>query len=164
MFRIGIGQDSHKFDSKAKKPLILGGVEISNRMSLSANSDGDVILHSLFNALSSAVGKESIGKYADSMSKKQGITDSREYLKIALKLVKEAGYKVNNVSITVEAKKPKVSWEQQNEMKKVISKILEIEPDDVGITFTSGEKLTPFGKGEGIQVFTIASLRSFSAS
>ena len=159
MFKIGLGQDTHRFDPKSKKPLVLGGVKIPKETPMKANSDGDVILHSLFNALSSAVGKESIGKYADPMCLEQKITDSKEYIKVALNLVKKAGYKANNVSIAVEAKKPRITWEQQDEMKKVISKLLRIKPNSVGITFTSGEKLTPFGQGKGIQVFSIVSLK-----
>ena len=158
MFRIGLGQDTHKFDLKSKKPLVLGGIKIPKEIPMKANSDGDVILHSLFNALSSAVGKESIGKYADPLCLEQKITDSKEYIKIALKLVKKSEYKINNISIAVEAKKPRITWKQQDEMKKVISKLLKIRSNAVGITFTSGEKLTPFGQGKGIQVFSIISL------
>lgn len=167
MFRVGLGQDSHRIkikDQKSKiensKPLILGGVLIDKYIEVYANSDGDVVLHALFNALSSSVGKESISKYADPICKEQGITDSREYLKIALDLIKKAGYKVNNVSIAVEAKQPKVTWQQQDKMKKVISKLCRIEPKDVGITFTSGEDLTPFGKSLGIQAYATVIIKN----
>src|SRR3989338_6003298 len=50
--KIGIGQDSHKFSNDKNKKLILGGFEIKNETGFEANSDGDVILHALFNALS----------------------------------------------------------------------------------------------------------------
>jgi 2-C-methyl-D-erythritol 2,4-cyclodiphosphate synthase len=164
MLRVGLGQDSHKIKIKNRelgiknsRTLVLGGVLVDKNIEVSANSDGDVVLHSLFNSLSSAVGKESLGKYASPMCKK-GITNSKEYVKVALNFVKKAGYKVNNVSIAIEAKRPKVSWAKQDAMKKVISKILKIKKENVGITFTSGEGLTSFGKGEGIQVFTLVSL------
>ena len=54
MFRVGIGQDSHKL--KAGGGLILGGVEVSQEFHLEADSEGDVIIHSLCNALSTAIG------------------------------------------------------------------------------------------------------------
>ncbi|MDP7476746.1 MAG: 2-C-methyl-D-erythritol 4-phosphate cytidylyltransferase, partial [Candidatus Woesearchaeota archaeon] len=54
--RVGIGQDSHKFSSNKNKKLILGGFKIGNETGFDANSDGDVILHALFNALSTAIG------------------------------------------------------------------------------------------------------------
>jgi len=55
--RIGLGLDSHKF-TNIPKPLILGGVLIPNEQGLEANSDGDVILHSLFNAFSQAINNQ----------------------------------------------------------------------------------------------------------
>lgn len=161
MFRVGIGQDSHPFEnSKSRKPLIMGGITIPNELGLHGNSDCDVILHALFNALSSAVGKESIGVYSDPMCLDQGIDDSSEYLKIALKMVAEAGFKVNNVSIAIEAKKPRFPTELTQKIRDNIGKLCGISPDCVGITATSGEDLTPFGRGEAIQVFAIISLAS----
>src|SRR3989344_4711468 len=71
--RIGIGQDSHKFTKN--KPLIIGGINISGKNGFEANSDGDVVLHALFNALSTAIGFKSLGFYADEMCRK-GVTDS----------------------------------------------------------------------------------------
>jgi len=154
--RVGIGQDSHAFVKKGSKKLILGGIEIPDEKGIEANSDGDVILHSLFNALSQAVGEKSLGFYAEPMFKK-GITDSREFLKTAKKLVNDKGYKVNNIGIMFEGKKPRIDNYVDN-MKKTIAKLLEIKEEQIGITATSGENLTSFGKGKGIQVFSIVSL------
>ncbi len=78
MFRIGLGQDSHKIKPKAKsqklkikRNLILSGLEVNKDYYFVANSDGDVILHSLCNALSSAIGGHSIGTWADKMCLKK---------------------------------------------------------------------------------------------
>lgn len=159
MFRVGIGQDSHPFDKK-DKPLILGGVLIPNEPGLKGNSDGDAVLHALFNALSSAVGGESIGVYSDPICLGQGITNSSEYLKVALKMINDANYKVNNISIAVEAKKPRFPKELFQKIQNNICKFCNIPADCVGITATSGEELTAFGKGEAIQVIAIISLTS----
>lgn len=155
-YRVGIGQDSHPF-SKTKKPLVLGGVTYSEEQGLEGNSDADVILHALCNALGSSVGKGSLSTYSDKLCLEQGITDSREYVKVAYSFVKDFGYRVNNVSITIEAKKPKLE-KRFPEMKKSIADLLEIDADDVGITATSGEGLTDVGKGLGIQVFAYISI------
>jgi len=154
--RIGLGLDSHKF-TNIPKPLILGGVLIPNEQGLEANSDGDVILHSLFNAFSQAIGERSIGYYDDSMLKK-GITDSKEYLRLILKMVEERDFKINNIGIMIEAKKPFLEPFAEK-MKAELSKLLKIQKTQIGITFTSGEELTEFGKGKGIQVFSIVSLK-----
>lgn len=158
MWRVGFGQDSHKINVKCEKPLILGGVLVDKNINVEANSDGDVILHALFNALSSAVGGDSLGVYTDEMFFKKGIKDSKEYLKVAIRMVEKAGYKVNNVSIAVEAAKPRITLKQIAQMKKVIGNLLAIPKNCIGITLTSGEELTSFGKGKGIQVFALVSL------
>jgi len=159
MIKIGIGQDSHRFDENNSKPLILGGVEVSSKDGLKANSDGDVILHSLCNALSSAVGGNSLGTWADDMCLKQGIKDSRKYVEYIFNRIKVQQYRIENISISVEAKTPRLSLDIINKIKKQISEILEIKIDQIGITFTSGEDLTSFGRGEGIQVFSLVTLR-----
>ncbi|UCH12375.1 MAG: 2-C-methyl-D-erythritol 4-phosphate cytidylyltransferase [Candidatus Omnitrophota bacterium] len=152
---IGIGQDSHEFTDK-EKPLVLGGITIPNENGLDANSDGDVILHALFNALSQAVGGRSLGCYADPMCKK-GVTDSREYLKVVLDMVNKKDYRINNVGFMMEAKKPRLD-DYEEKIKESIANLLGIGKGQVGITVTSGEELTPFGQGKAIQVFSVASL------
>lgn len=155
MIRVGIGQDSHHFDNFSEnKSLILGGIKIDTDLKFQANSDGDVVLHSLCNALGSAIGLGSISTYADKMCLEEKITDSRKYVEYIFQKVKEKGYKIQNVSISLEAKKPKLE-KHFPEMKKSIANLLETEIENIGITATSGEELTAFGKGEGIQVFAI---------
>ncbi len=154
--RVGIGQDSHKFTNDVKQ-LVLGSVVIPDEKGLEANSDGDVILHSLFNALSQAVGGKSLGFYADSLCNK-GIKDSGVYLKIALEMVKEKGFEINNMGIMVEGKKPRLD-KYEELIKEKIAELCGIDSSKIGLTATSGDELTSFGKGEGIQVFSIVSLR-----
>lgn len=160
MGRVGIGQDSHKF-SKApaggRKPLVLGGIKIVDSGGLEGNSDSDVILHSLCNALSSAIGGDSLSTWSDRMCE-QGIKDSQKYVDAIFTKLKVQKYKVVNVSISVECKKPFISLEIAAKMKKTIAKLLEISMAQVGITFTSGEGLTPFGKGLGIQAISLVLL------
>jgi len=157
MIRIGLGQDSHWF-AKKKKPLILGGIKISNSGGLKANSDGDVILHSLCNALASAIGADSLGTWADEMFFKQKITDSQQFIKKIFKRVEAKNFRVINVSVVIEAKKPKISLKNLQKMKKTISRLLKINHSAVGITITSGEGITPFGQGKAIQALSIALL------
>lgn len=161
MFRIGIGQDSHKFVAQNdKKPLILGGVVVHGETGLKGDSDSDAFLHALFNALSSAVGKESLGFYADPLRLEKGIIDGQEYLKIALELVNQAGFKVNNISLTVETKKPRFPQQLTSKIREKIGSLCKVSASCVGITATSGDGLTTFAKGEGMQVFAIVSLIS----
>ena len=155
MDRVGIGQDSHRFTTN--KPLILGGGQVAKAGGLAGDSDGDVILHSLCNALSSAMGGDSLSTWSDNMCQK-GIKDSKKYVETIFAKVKVQQYKVQNVSISMEAKKPFIELEAAAKMKKTIADLLGIGNGQVGITFTSGEGLTPFGKGLGVQAICIVLL------
>lgn len=156
MFRVGFGQDSHRFSSDPKKMLVLGGVEVSGEKGFEGNSDGDVIIHALCNALEQAIGGESLSNYSDKMCK-SGTVDSREYLKVAMRHIKEKEYQINNVGISVEAARPMIS-KISEKIREALKDILEIEKDQIGINATSGEGLTAFGRGEGVQAFAIVSL------
>lgn len=150
--RIGFGQDSHRFE-KTTYGLTFGGITFSQYLKLKGNSDGDVLIHSLCNALSSAVGGESLSTWSDNMCLNQGITDSRQYLKYIIDRVSK-NFSISNISISVEAQIPRLSSEEKFSVKKSLSKILKINPNQIGITYTSGEDLTVFGKKQGIQVFS----------
>ena len=149
--KVAIGQDSHRFDFENKnKELKLGGIVFENATPLLGNSDADVVLHSITNAVSGITCKNILGKVADDMCK-SGITDSEEYLKEALKYLNE---KIIHLSISIECKTPKISPKIED-MRKNIARILNISESSVGITATTGEGLTEFGKGNGISVFSI---------
>lgn len=148
--KVGIGQDSHRFDFEEKnKKLILGGV-VFEGPAFSANSDGDVVLHAITNAVSGVTCKNILGEIADNMCR-SGITDSKEYLIEALKYLNE---KIVHVSVTIEGKVPKISPKVED-MRESISNIMGINSSQVGITATTGEGLTEFGKGNGVSVFAI---------
>jgi len=149
--KCAIGQDSHRFDlENINKKLILGGIVFEGYPGLLGNSDADVVLHAITNAISGITCKNILGEVADKLCK-EGITDSEEYLKEALKYLSE---KIVHLSISIECKTPKITPKIE-EMRKNIARILEIEENCVGITATTGEGLTEFGKGNGISVICI---------
>ena len=105
--KVAIGEDSHRFDFEDKnKKLILGGVLFTNYPPLAGNSDADVVLHAITNAISGITGKNILGKIADKMCMEQGITDSKEYVREALKSL---SYQIEHLSISIECKTPKIS-------------------------------------------------------
>jgi 2-C-methyl-D-erythritol 2,4-cyclodiphosphate synthase len=150
--RIGIGQDSHRFEKNIYN-LTFGGVHFSQHLKLKGNSDGDVLIHSLCNALSSAIGGESLSTWSDDMCLKQGIIDSRQYLKYIVNQVSKK-FSISNISISVEAQIPRLTSEEKQLVKKSLAEILKINLGQIGITYTSGENLTAFGKRQGIQVLS----------
>ncbi len=150
--KTGIGQDSHRFDFDDKeKKLVLGGVVIEGHPPLQGNSDADVILHSITNAISGVTCVNILGKVSDDMCLIQGITDSRVYLKEAMKYLN--GSKILHLSISIECSTPKIT-PIMPQIRKSLSELLEIPGNSIGITATTGEGLTQFGQGLGIQVFS----------
>jgi 2-C-methyl-D-erythritol 2,4-cyclodiphosphate synthase len=108
-------------------------------------------LHSITNAISSITGSNILGSVADQLCQ-QGVTDSSNYLKLALDDVGD--WKISHIAIAIECLKPRIS-PQIDSMKQSIAKLCCINKTDVGITASTGEGLTAFGKGEGIQAITI---------
>ncbi len=148
-----IGQDSHRFGETAGNVSIrLGGIDIPFDRPLEANSDGDVVLHAITNAVSGFTGVNILGGEADKLCLEDGIKDSSVYLKRALEYLKDG--RIIHCSVTVECLRPKL-MPHIPEMKRSIGELLGIPASSVGITATTGEGLTGFGKGEGIQVFCI---------
>lgn len=149
--KVGIGQDSHRFESgNTGKRLILGGIAFEGR-ALEGNSDADVVLHSITNAISGITCVNILGEKSDKMCLEEGITDSRAYLAEALKYLKTGS--IAHVSISIECLTPKIT-PRIPEMRSSLANLLKIPENCVGITATTGEGLTPFGRGEGIQVFS----------
>jgi len=148
LFRAAIGQDSHRFvDPGDDKKLILGGIEIESCPGLSGNSDADVVFHAITNAISGISCVNILGERADELCLRHGIKDSRVYLKEALDTMKDK--KIIHVSVSIEAKRPKLAPYIER-MRQSIAEVLGIDKNSVGITATSGEGLTEFGKGNGI--------------
>ncbi|RMD87858.1 MAG: 2-C-methyl-D-erythritol 2,4-cyclodiphosphate synthase [Candidatus Dadabacteria bacterium] len=156
MFRIGIGKDSHLFDKAKEGEFLLGGVSFEGHP-FNAHSDGDVVYHSVFNAISSALGKRSIGYYFPNTSERERGRDSSNYIKEALLWMHESGLRVVSLSIAIECQFPKIEPTVDN-MKENLSFLLELPKECIGITATSGEGATPWGRGEGVEVISVVLL------
>lgn len=151
--RTGIGQDSHRFLlPESTKPCIIAGIIFDNVPGFNANSDGDVVFHAICNGISSLTGVLILGAIADDLCFKDGITDSEVYLVEAMKTL--GSQKVTHVALTLEGKKPKFK-DRLMEMRLNIARVMKLDVSQVGITATSGEGLTDFGCGEGVQCFAI---------
>ncbi|NLJ71270.1 MAG: 2-C-methyl-D-erythritol 2,4-cyclodiphosphate synthase [Clostridiaceae bacterium] len=153
-----IGQDSHRFVEEGDpKVLVLGGVEIKDCSGLEGNSDADVLLHALTNAISGITCKPILGTVADELCLKRGITDSKAYLELALADLADLNYEILHISFTVQACRPKL-LPLIPEIRKSIAQITELDLKQVMITATSGEGLTDVGRGEGIEAFCVISV------
>jgi 2-C-methyl-D-erythritol 2,4-cyclodiphosphate synthase len=150
--RVGLGQDSHAFErTPSGRALMLAGVRFDGHAALAGNSDADVVLHALCNAISGVTGVNVLGKATDDMCAR-GITDSREYVQLALSHLGPLA--LVHVSVSIECKTPKLA-ERIAVMRAAIGALVGLAPSSIGITATSGEGLTAFGRGEGIQAFCV---------
>ncbi len=164
LIRTAIGQDSHRFTeeplSTPARPLMLAGVRIPDAPALAGNSDADVVLHAVTNAVSGITGVNILGEAADRMCLQDGITDSAAYLAEALRRLD--GYRPVHLSVSVEAARPRLS-PYIEAMRRRLAELMELGEGDVGLTATSGEGLTDFGRGIGIQALCILTVERISS-
>lgn len=151
--RTGIGQDSHRFlGPDTIKLCIIGGLIFPESPGLDADSDGDVVFHAICNAITSVTGVAILGGIAIKLCHQEGVTDSQAYLEHALETLGKQ--KIQHVALTIEGKRPRLQG-RVDEMRQSIAKVMQLEISQVGITVTSGDGLTDFGCGDGLQCFCI---------
>lgn len=157
-YRTGIGFDVHAFADDRK--LIIGGVDIPYEKGLAGHSDADVLLHSITDALLGSLALGDLGKHYPDSDQKYKDADSKNLLKDTYNLIKEKGYIIGNIDAVVSAQKPKLS-PYIDEMRIIISNLLDTEIENVSIKATTTERLGFVGREEGIAAFsTVLVLKS----
>lgn len=154
-FRIGSGFDVHKLVEGRK--CIICGVEIPYSKGLLGHSDADVALHAMMDALLGAAAMGDIGKHFPDTDERFKGADSMRLTEHVVGLLKEKGWQVNNVDVTIIAQAPKMAPHIQ-QMRENVAKVLEVELDRVNVKATTTEKLGFTGRGEGIAAEAVASI------
>jgi len=157
MIRVGQGIDVHPFDDS--RPLILGGVRISDNGGLSGHSDADAVLHAVTDALLGAAGAGDIGEYFPSDNPRWAGADSAIFVREAKRLVSEMDAEIANVDVTIVAQKPKLAPFREA-MRNNIAKLLDLPPGHVNVKATTTDHLGFIGRAEGICVVAIAAITS----
>ncbi len=157
---IGAGEDSHRFTAEKKKCL-LGGVEIPGTPGFLANSDGDVALHALCNALLSGLGRNSFSTFADELLR-EGVCDSSAYLAKVLQEMKESNAVVAHIALVFEGKKPQLE-KYFSKIRKRLSDLLQIPGSAIGLNVHSGEELSAYGKGDGLRCAATVLLKIYDS-
>jgi 2-C-methyl-D-erythritol 2,4-cyclodiphosphate synthase len=150
-YRTGIGFDVHAFADDRK--LIIGGVDVPYEKGLAGHSDADVLLHSITDALLGSIALGDLGKHFPDSDQNYKNADSKILLKNVYSLIKEKGYKIGNIDSVVTAQIPKLS-PYIDDMRIVISKLLDTEMENVSVKATTTEKLGFVGREEGIAAFS----------
>lgn len=153
--RIGHGYDVHRLVEC--RDLILGGVTIPYEKGLLGHSDADVLLHAVMDALLGAAGLGDIGKlFPDTDMQYKGIS-SMVLLQTVAQRIRENGYQVGNIDVTMIAQKPKLK-DYIPQMRENIAGILDVDMSRVNVKATTEEHLGFTGDGSGMACHAVCLL------
>ena len=147
MIRIGHAWDTHKL-VKGRK-LILGGVEFESEIGLLGHSDADVVLHAVAESLLGSLALGDLGTFFPDNSAATLNMDSKVILEKCYQMVKEKGFKLINLDLTIYAEFIKIAPKREL-IRKSISKLLDIDLDFVSVKATTHEKMGFIGSGEAM--------------
>ena len=153
----GIGFDIHRLIKKRK--LYLGGIKIPFSLGLKGHSDGDPVIHALIDSLLGACRMGDIGKFFSDKNKKYKNIRSTILLKKIIKLMKYKNFYINNIDINIIAQKPKIK-KYTKKMILTLSKLCEINSNQINIKGKTSEKLGLIGKQKAIASEVISSVTS----
>jgi len=151
----GIGFDVHRLVKKRK--LYLGGIKIPFSLGLKGHSDSDPVLHALIDSLLGACKLGDIGKLFSNKNKKYKNIRSTILLEKVIELIKSKNFSINNIDINIIAQKPKIK-KYSKKMIQTISKMCEINSNQINIKGKTTEKIGLIGKGEAIASEIITSV------
>ncbi len=152
---IGIGFDIHRL-IKSKK-LYLGGLKIPFHSGLKGHSDGDVIIHSIIDALLGAMRKKDIGTLFPDNKKKFKNIRSPKMLKPVIQIMDKNDFYINNVDINLICEQPKIS-KYRDKIIKSLSKLLNIDSSLINLKGKTVEKLGLIGKEKAVACEVIVSI------
>lgn len=153
--RVGIGYDSHAFTEGG--PLVLGGVTIPAKFHLRGHSDGDAVAHAVTDAILGAAGQGDIGTLFPDTDPANAGRDSMEMLRAAARSVGAAGWRVQQVDVTVIAEIPRIA-PYRAAMSGALARALGITPADVSVKGKTNEGMGWIGRGEGLAALAVATL------
>lgn len=153
IMRIGFGYDVHALAEGL--PFVICGVKVESEKGCVAHSDGDVAIHALCDALLGAVALGDIGKhFPDTDNSYKGI-DSTILLRRTIDLLRNEGYKVGNVDITIALQRPKLR-PHIDQMRERLAEVMGVEVSAVSVKATTTEKLGFTGREEGVAAYAVA--------
>lgn len=153
VMRIGTGYDLHTLT--AGRPLILAGVRVQFSLGLSGHSDADIVCHAVTDAVLGAAAAGDIGQLFPDTDAKWKDADSIMMLKGAVAKVKEKGYRVSNIDVTVIAQKPKL-LPYLDAMRQNLADALEIDSSAVSVKAKTNEGVDSMGRGESMACHAVA--------
>jgi 2-C-methyl-D-erythritol 2,4-cyclodiphosphate synthase len=160
-FRIGHGYDLHRLEPVAPdgpgRPFILGGVRFDHPLGPVGHSDGDVLYHALTDAILGAIGGGDIGRLFSETDPQYEGADSAVFVEVAAHKMRQAGYEVGNVDLTVICERPKLG-EKRDGIVANIARLLGCDAARVNIKGKTHEGVDAVGEGRAVEVHAVALL------
>ncbi len=157
MLRVGHGYDLHTLAEG--RALMLGGVRLDGARGLMGHSDGDVVLHAICDAILGAMGAGDIGQhFPETDERYRGIASSELLRQVAL-LLRQEGWRVGNVDVTVCAEQPRLAPHRMA-MRARIAELLAVPVTAVSVKAKTNEGVDAVGRGEAIAATAVVLLES----
>ena len=143
MYRIGFGTDIHRL--VAGRPLVIGGVTIESDLGADGHSDADVLMHAATDAVLGALALGDLGSHFPNDEERWRNTESSQFLRYAVDLIKEKGYAVANLDSVVDLEKPKLR-QHIDAMRANLADAMGIDIDRVSVKAKTGEEVDSVGE------------------
>lgn len=153
--RIGTGYDLHRL--VAGRPLVLGGVRVPFELGLDGHSDADIVCHAVTDAVLGAAALGDIGRLFPDTEAAWKDADSVQLLQTAVARVREAGFRVGNVDVTVIAQRPKL-LPYVPAMRERLAAALGVGLEAVSVKGKTNEQVDSMGRGESMACHAVALL------
>jgi 2-C-methyl-D-erythritol 2,4-cyclodiphosphate synthase len=152
-FRVGQGYDVHQLVED--RPFWLGGILIPHTHGAKGHSDADVVCHVICDALLGAANLRNIGyHFSDKDPQWKGV-DSKILLSKVMEMIREKGFEVGNIDVTVVLQNPKLN-PHIPAMKTCLAGVTQLPEEDIAIKATTSEHLGFVGREEGIAAHCVA--------
>ena len=153
--RLGNGYDVHKFGPGDH--VVLCGVKVPHDQTLMGHSDADVGMHAITDAIYGALAMGDIGRHFPPSDPQWKGMDSAHFLRHAVELAREKGYRISNIDVTLICEYPKIGPHAADMMARMAT-IMGLDTDRVSIKATTSERLGFTGRGEGIAALASTTL------
>lgn len=157
LYRIGHSCDTHRLENGNE--IIVGAVKIPCEFRIVAHSDGDVLYHSIAEAIIGALGMGDLGKWFSDKDPKYKNISSSYFLEKTKRMLLEAGWKIVNIDSTIYVEKPMMA-PYIEKMKANISNCLGILESQVNVKATRGEGVGPIGESKAISSETVIMIKT----
>jgi 2-C-methyl-D-erythritol 2,4-cyclodiphosphate synthase len=157
--RVGWGFDAHPLDGDP--PLVIGGVEVSDQVGVTATSDGDVLAHAVTDAVLGACNRGDLGEHFPSNDPGMKGVSSLELLGQAATMAVAAGWQVTYVDATVLAEEVRIA-PHRGQIRANLARALGVVEDLVSVKATTTDGLGFIGRGEGLAAVAVVTVTALS--